>query len=365
MKKKLIVIIIVCAVVVSIAVPFAVARRASPREPLNTVAVTNGNIVKTVLVDGNVVMPNKAYLSFGATGTVKEVLVDKGNNVTKGQILARLDAESLQLSVNTAELQVKIAEAQLDAAEEQYEIALIYLDKAGTPGMEPKDVLKARVDIAKENLEMARLSLKIAKNNLELAKLNLEKAEIVAPFDGVVADVTITEGKDISTAALATQGISLVDTSKIEMHGYIDEIDVAMVKVGQAANITLDALPDIEIAGEVAFVSPTGTIRAGVISYEAIISLEDPPEELRDGMTATAQVIIERRDNVLLVPNRAISGTRENPVVTVYKEGSQEQREVTLGLTDGKYTEVLSGLEEGEYVIIPQSEKAPSLFDFS
>jgi multidrug efflux pump subunit AcrA (membrane-fusion protein) len=178
----------------------------------------------------------------------------------------------------------------------------------------------------------------------------------------VVADISITEGKEISTAALATPAISLVDTSEIEMRGFIDEIDIAVVKVGQEANIILDALPDEEVKGEVAFISPVGTTLAGVVSYDTTITLENPVDDLRDGMSATAEVIIERRDDVLSIPNRYIRGTLENPMVVVLVDGQQEQKEITLGLSDGINTEVLSGLQEGEEVILPASQERPDGF---
>lgn len=337
MKKRRILIITICVVVIGIVLGIVLTRGSSQQSTVTTVNVTRGDIVKTVLVDGYLEMPNKAYLSFGTTGTVTEVLVDKGNNVTKDQVLARLDAPSLKSSVEMAELQVEIAEEQVKAARAQYEIA--------------------ETDITKANWEIAKFNLKIAKLNLESAKLNLEKAVIVAPFDGVVTDLTITEGEEISTATLATPAITLVDTSKIEMRGFIDEIDIAIVKVGQAANIILDALPGKEINGEVAFISLVSTVRAGVVSYATTITLENPVAGLRDGMSATAKVIIERRDDVLLIPNRAIRGTSENPKVVVLVDGQHEEREITLGLSDGINTEVLSGLEEGEKVIIPTAKE--------
>ena len=204
--------------------------------------------------------------------------------------------------------------------------------------------------------------MKIAKLNLEAAELNLEKAVIVAPFDGVVADVTITDDKEITAATLATPAITLVDTSEIEMRGFIDEIDIAMVEVGQAANITLDALPDEEVKGSVVFISPVGTILAGVVSYATTITLENPVAELRDGMSATAEVIIERHDDVLSIPNRAIQGTLQNPTVVVLVDGQQEEREITLGLSDGINTEVLSGLEEGEKVVLPAARERQNGF---
>jgi HlyD family secretion protein len=355
MKKRRALIITICLVCIGIVLGIVLTRGTSPEATPNTVLVIRGDIVKTVLVDGNLEMPNKAYLSFGATGTVTEVLIDEGNNVTKGQVLARLDAESLESSAEMAELQVEIAQEQVKAARAQYEIALINLEEAGLG--ESEEVLELRVDIAKASWETAKLNLETAKLSLESAKLNLEKAVIMAPFDGVVADITITEGKEISTAALATPAISLVDTSEIEIRGFIDEIDVAMVQPGQEANILLDALPDEEINGSVTFISLVSTVRAGVVSYATTITLENPVAGLRDGMSATAEVIIERRDDVLLIPNRAIRGTLENPKVVVLVDEQVEEREITLGLTDGINTEVLSGLEEGEKVVLPAAEE--------
>jgi macrolide-specific efflux system membrane fusion protein len=351
MKKRAAIILVVCLVVIGIVLGVVFSRGASPQSTPTTVNVTRGDIVKTVLVDGNLEMPNKAYLSFGTTGTVTEVLVSEGDNVTKDEVLARLDAQSLNSSVEVAELQVKIAQDQVEAAQAQYEIAQINLDK-GVLG-QSEDVLEQQVNIAEANWETAKMNLKIAKLNLESAKLNLDKAMIVAPFDGVVADVSITEGEQISTTALATPAISLVDTSEIEMQGYIDELDVAMVKLGQAANITLDALPDEQVTGSVTFISPISTVRAGIVSYATTITLENLSAELKDGMSATAEVVVERRDNVLLVPNTVIQGTLENPMVVVLVDGQQEQRPITLGLSDGFNTEVLSGLEEGEEVVVP------------
>jgi len=359
-KRRTIIITITCVVVIGIVLGIVFTRGGGSEDILSTVEVTQGDILRTVLVDGSLVMPNKAYLSFGLTGTVEHVLVEEGNNVTKDQVLARLDAPSLESSVEMAELQVEIAEEQVKAARAQYEIAEVNLDDPPPPLTE--EVAELQVDAARASWRTAKVNLEIAELNLESAELNLEKAVIVAPFDGMVADISITEGKEISTAALATPAISLVDTSDIEMRGSIDEIDISIVELNQEANILLDALPDEEIKGKVAFISPIGASLVGVVSYETRITLESPDARLRDGMTATAEVIIERRDNVLFIPNRALRGTWENPKVLVLIDEQQEEREITLGLTDGINTEVLSGLEEGEEVILPASGEQPSFF---
>ena len=351
MKRRSAIILAVCLVIVGIVLGVVFTRGHGSQPPPVTVNVTRGDIVQTVLVDGNLRIPDKAALSFGVTGTVEEVLVSQGDDVTKGEVLARLDAPSLQSSVDAAQLQVQITQQQVAAAFAQYEIAQYNLDH-GVLG-QSQEVLEQQVNIARANWETAKYNLNIAKINLNSAKLNLDKAVITAPFDGEVASVTIVEGQQISTAGLATPAITVVGMGGIEMQGTIDELNIASVELGQTANITLDALPDEEPTGTVTFISPTGTVVAGIVSYATVITIENPSPELRDGMSATAEVVIARRDNVLLIPNTVIRGTVQNPYVVVLVNGKQENRQVTLGLSDGANTEVLSGLEEGEQVVVP------------
>jgi multidrug efflux pump subunit AcrA (membrane-fusion protein) len=372
MKKRRILIVVICLVVVGIVVGVVLTRGGGSEDTLSTFNVTRGDIVKNVIVDGNLQMPNKAYLLFGMTGTVTEVLVEEGNNVTKDQVLAKLDAPSLEKSVEIAELQVEMAEEQVKMAESQYEKA----KDAAEDGWEAPEGLEfleemlgfltgsmmQDEDTAKANLEIAELNLEIAELSLESAELNLEKAEIVAPFDGVVGDITIYEGQEVSAATMAAPAITLVNTSGIEMRGSIDEIDISVVELNQEANILLDALPDEEIKGRVAFISPIGTSLIGVVFYETRITLDSPDDRLRDGMTATAEVIIERREDVLFIPNRTLRGTWEDPWVLVLVGEQQKEMEITLGLTDGKNVEVLSGLEEGEAVVLPTAGEQPSFF---
>ena len=363
MKRRSAIILAVCLVIVGIVLGVVFTRGRGSQLPPTTVNVTRGDVVQTVLVDGNLEIPDKAYLSFGITGTVEEVLVAEGGDVTKDEILAKLDAPSLQSGVDAAQLQVQIAQQQVAAAYAQYEIAQYNLGH-GVLG-QSQEVLEQQVNITRANWETAKLNLEIARLNLDSAKLNLGKAVITAPFDGVVASVTIIEGQEISAAALATPAITLVGTGGIGMQGTVDELNIASVKLGQSANITLDALPDEEPTGTMTFISPMGTVFAGIVSYAITIALENPSPELKDGMSATAEVEVARRDNVLSIPNTVIRGTVQNPFVVVLVNGKEENRQVTLGLSDGANTEVLSGLQEGEQVVVPSlpsSQQSGGLF---
>lgn len=359
-----------------------------PSTPEETVNVTRGDIVLTVEVNGNLEMPRKAGLSFGIGGTVEEVMVEEGDKVVKGQVLARLDARSLELNVAIARAQYESAQINLMKTIYPYYTQTWGVD---LPGVwlaleEAQDNLKQAQELlnegktqeaqvllnsVRENLDKAErrslstpwqlpwsvklleLQVDIAEANFDAAKLNLEKALIVAPFDGVVTDVNITPGKEITSMTLANPAISLVDTSEILMRGFIDEMDIASIKLGQEANIVLDALPGKEVKGKVTFISPVGTAQAGVVVYHTTITLENPDDGLRDGMSATAEVVVQRRDNVLVIPNKAIRGSLKNPIVLVTKNGQVDEREITLGLSDGVNTEVVSGLEEGEEVLLP------------
>ena len=358
-RRRLIRIIVVSLLSIGVALTVIFVGRGAPRDAqLETAIVSRADLMITAPVRGNLEIANKSYLSFGVTGTVKEVLVDRGDTVEKDQVLARLDARSLELGVETAELQVGMAQRQVKIARAQYEIALINLEEPAAPPLgESEEVLEQRVDMARASWETAKLNLEVSEISLEMAELNLERAVILAPFDGVVADISISEGQEISAAALAAPAISLIGLDQIEMRGFVDELDILVVKVGQNVTIVVDALRDLEIKGTVAFVSPMGTAQLGVVSYEAFITLDEPHEVLKDGMSATADIIIERRDNVLLVPNRAIRGTRERPVVMLLDiDGQVEEREIMLGLTDGVNSEVHSGLEEGDRVVLPARE---------
>ena len=391
--------------------------------PQNVTEVTRGDLVISVPVSGNLEMPRNMDLSFGTIGTVAEIMVKEGDEVSKGEVLAKLDARSLELSSETAQARVEMAHVGYETAQIEYEIAqnqlmqTIYPYYANTyatdlPGawlaldeaqskleeaqiyieqgnikeahelleqvdgslhvIEEKSqarvwsvpfsikVMELQVEQAKFALNMSKLELDMAKLDLARAKLELAKAIIAAPFGGVIAEVYIEDGQQLSAMTYTGPAICIVDPSEIKMNGVIDEIDISKVKLGKEAIIILDALPSKEVRGKVTLISPVGTIRAGVVSYKATITLENPDEELRDGMSATAEIVIDRRENVLLIPNRAMQGTLAQPWVKVVAEdGRTERRDITVGLSDGIDTEVLSGLKEGEKVVVPQVAQMP------
>jgi RND family efflux transporter MFP subunit len=200
------------------------------------------------------------------------------------------------------------------------------------------------------------LNLKIAEQDLKRYKDELMKTEILAPFDGTVVDIGVKENDQLSSFDYSSKAaVHLVDTHTVEMDGVVDEVDIYKVEVGQEAIITIDALPNAEIKGKVTFISPFGTQTAGVVEFPVKISLEPTEAELKGGLTATADIIVEKRENVLLVPNRSIKGSPGNYYVEVVideEKVTTEKRPVILGAQSEQFSELISGLSEGEKIIV-------------
>ncbi len=212
-------------------------------------------------------------------------------------------------------------------------------------------------------LRAYNLNLQLAQRELERAKKELMKTEILAPFDGTVVKVGVKETDQLSSFDYsAVTAVHLVDTGTVKLEGMVDEIDIFKVKVGQKAIITIDAIPDKEFSGKVTFISPFGTQMAGVVEFAVTIALDPTDIELKGGLTATADIIVAERSNVLLIPKDAVLQTPAGTFVAVVKDmttAEPERRQVELGVQDYQFAEVISGLSEGEKVLImPVSERA-------
>ena len=211
------------------------------------------------------------------------------------------------------------------------------------------------------------LNLQIAEQDVKRYKDELMKTEILAPFDGTVVDIGVKENDQLSAFDYSSKtAVHLVDTSTVEMDGVVDEVDIYKVKVGQEAIITVDALPNAETKGKVIFISPFGTQTAGVVEFPVKISLEPAEVELKGGLTATADIIVEKHENVLLVPNRSIKGSPGDywvEVVLDEKTMTTEKRPVELGVQNDQFSEVISGLSEGEKIIVEATRgRVPTSF---
>ena len=255
--------------------------------------------------------------------------------------------------VAAAEITAKIAELQYEQAKagpDEYELAIARAQV---------DQARAALDKLKssptpEELAIARAQVDQARAALARARLQLEEAVLVAPFAGTVASVDVSVGELASSAKPA---IVLVDLSALHLDITVDEIDIGRIEVGQEVNIALDAFPDVELKGRVTRIDPVGTTVQGVVTYGVRIELEPTGVPIRPGMTANVDILVERREGVLLVPNRALRRDGKGKYVEVLAGGQRQRRYVTTGLSDGAFTEVIEGLEEGERVIVSASRR--------
>ncbi len=196
-------------------------------------------------------------------------------------------------------------------------------------------------------LSAAQNAVESAQIALEQIQLKLQQARIVAPFDGVVTAINAKVGQTASGTA-----ISLADLDHLDIVVNMAEVDVNKVQVGQEAEITLDAVADLTLAGVVSQIAPAGVQSSGVVNYPVTVALSRTAEAVKTGMTANVNIIVARRDNVLVVPNRAIRTVGKQKVVAVLYEGQQMQVPVQVGLSGDSATEIVSGLKEGDVVVL-------------
>lgn len=243
----------------------------------------------------------------------------------------------------------------------------LQIDKARL-GLDNARSMVAKVTLAADSVkgmsDKARLAVEKAKYDRDAAREMLDKVVITAPFDGVIAAVNTKVGDLLSPAGYTATAIRLIDPDRLELEVKVDEADIARVSLGQKAAVTLDALPDQVFNGTVTFIGWLADIEAGVVSFKVKISLGSVQSGLlKEGMSATADIIMEERHGVLLVPSRAIKqDSQGKPVVQVVVDGQVQDRAVVIGISDGFQTEIISGLAEGETVVESRAQADGSVF---
>lgn len=355
-----------------------------------TATVTRGNLIATVSAAGNVVAPEDAQLVFQQGGRVTKVNVQVGDAVKKGQLLMEVDTTDLESALKTAQLNYANTQANYESAKIKndqninqllvtkaaLDKALIALQKAQSDynavawradvGMtlQAQTLQTATIDyqtalanyrINASNindiaLKQAQTQLESSQVSVEQAKRNIEKARLYAPFDGVIAQVNASVGDNASGVAVV-----VVDMANLQVRVTIAEVDVAKIKVGQTAQMTMDALPNKTYTAKVLAVAPVATVTQGVVNYSVTASIVDNDGAIKPGMTANLAITVEQRENVLLVPLRAVRAQGNQKRVTVLFKGQNIDVSVVTGLTNEQFVEIASatpGLAEGDQVIL-------------
>lgn len=348
-----------------------------------------GNLTITVTATGTLQPLDQVDMSSETSGTVKQVMVEENDPVKTGQTLLKLDTTTLEAQVKQAQANVHVATAQLKQAQ-------ISVDESKASYERKRSLLPLNY-VSKEELSLAeasylrnqatldanRAQLQQAQATLALQQDQLRKATIVSPFDGVVLSRQIDPGQTVAASLQAPVLFTLArDLTQMELLLYIDEADVGHVAPGQKASFTVDAYPNALFSAIITKVHLASETVEGVVTYQARLKVNNPDGRLRPGMTSTADIIVNKVENTLLVPNRALrfvpptttpsasksvvsqllprrpssprTATSNTPgsQVWVLQNNQPTPIEVQTGLSDGLHTQILSGLQPGQAVIV-------------
>ena len=271
--------------------------------------------------------------------------------------LADTKAGPRPADIQAANAATASAQANVLAAQGNVAVAIANLDRA-----------QAAFDRMQEpptDDELAILDAQIAsaQTNLSVAQLRLEQSIIVAPIDGTIANVSINAGEQASPGAPA---ITLVNEDAFHINVNVDEIDIDQISVGQDVEVALDALSDTVLTGLISEISPTSASAGGVVTYLVTINIiTDDGVTLRPGMSANASIVVEEIEDVLIVPNWAVRLDRETGnafVLQKMADGTIAETIVETGLRNEQFSEVLSGLQSGDVVVVTTEREAFSFF---
>jgi len=184
---------------------------------------------------------------------------------------------------------------------------------------------------------------------VELAQLRLSEATLVAPWAGTVTTVRTQTGEFIGSGAPLVE-LAQLDSLQVVIN--LDETDVSHIAMGQTADLTLDALSSVKLTGVVIDIAPTATVQSGVVLYPVTVRLDPTDLPLRPGMTANATITVEKRENTLIVPFRAVETEGGQAFVTLQTDAGSQRVPVTLGLITNTQIEILSGVSEGDLVAV-------------
>jgi HlyD family secretion protein len=207
------------------------------------------------------------------------------------------------------------------------------------------------------NVQSAQNSLNNAQTALATAQSNLDNAVLKATVAGVVTTISAQAGENVSSSS-TTGFIVIANTGSMALHGTIGESDVVKLKLGQVATVTVDAIGTAKMTGKVTSLDPVATIASGVPVYGIDVTIDLPSTSVKPGMSGTANVIIASSPNALTVPNLAVKTATGRRYLTVMKDGQQVDTDATFGLSNDTVTEVLTGVQEGDVVVLPQPRAA-------
>ena len=368
--------------------------RQSPAPQYATAPVTTGPVAETVSASGTVNPVVTVQVGSYVSGVVTSVSCDYNTHVTKGQICAQIDPRPYQSTVDQDEANLAAARAQLqkDQSAAQYaQLTYTRNQDLAKRGLIPQDTLdqsKAAADQAREQVTLDNTTVSQRQAALAAAQVNLGYTKIVSPVDGTVVSRNITEGQTVA-ASFQTPTLFLIatDLTKMQVDTNVSESDIGSIQSGTSATFTVEAFQDRTFKGTVSQVRQAPQTVQNVVTYDVVVSADNPGDVLKPGMTATVKIITAQKQSVLRVPDQAlrytpggVTGTSGrdtsgavgmvgNPEsrggtgsVWVLRENKPVRVPVTVGLDDNVNAEIVNGnLQQGDRVIVSeQTSRQPS-----
>lgn len=368
-----------------------------------TETVARGDLGVRVTATGNLQPTNQVDVGVEVSGTVASVEVDDNDPVQLGQVLARLDTGRLEAQVRKSEAalqsaRARVAQMQATVTETGNQLARLQRMHKSTAGRIPSqqelDTAQAAFTRAQTEVASARAAVAEAAATLKLNQTDFGKAVIRSPIDGVVLTRTVEPGQTLAASFQAPVLFTLAeDLTRMELHVDVDEADVGRVQVGQNASFTVDAYPQRQFEAQVERLGYGAQEIDGVVTYKGELRVDNREQLLRPGMTATADIVVERVDDAVLVPNAALRFTPPQTAlgeqaegggsvvgrllprppanqqrarskagdsaqqIWILRDGRPQAVPVTVGATDGVYTQMLSGdIEPGTEVLVDTVE---------
>jgi HlyD family secretion protein len=347
-------------------------------DPSKLAAIEKGDVARSVVATGKIQPLAKVEIKSKASGIVKRLFVDYGDTVKEGQVLAELDREQLEAAVREARANLLAAEAAwernkieaegpdlpflktaLERARKLYADGLIApslledADKAWQMGLNKQTAAKSQAAVSKAEVAKARAAL-------ERYETDLRYATITSPMEGLVLSRDVEVGDAVSSILIlgsqATLVMMLGDVSEVYVLGKVDEADIGRVYMGQRARIVVESFKDKSFEGKVTKISPLGKEKDNVTTFEVRVSIQNPGGELKTNMTANAEIILEEKKSVLIVPESAVLYDKERkPSLEVpdpKSDGGKRKIAVKLGISNGVKTELVEGPKEGDKVVL-------------
>ncbi len=312
-----------------------------------TQPVIRKDVETSVLATGIIKPQVGAEVRIGsrASGTVTDLFVRIGDKVEKGQMLAKLDDSELQAQLRKNQTLVNDAELDLKYTSIEYERARNLSQK--------EYISQQALDNTRKTFEQAKINLEREKANLEYTSIQLGYTKIYASISGVISSVTTQEGETVAALMSSPTFVTIINLDRLEVQTYVDETDIGYIQTGQEASFTVDTYHDFTFNGKVTAIYPQAEIQNNVVNYIVIVQIEIPETKiLRPEMTASVTIYVDRRENVLSIPNNAITENTDGNIVTVLKDRVPESRNVKTGLRGKYHTEIIEGLQENELVVI-------------